>query len=43
LGSVQIFSGGFFFVWEEGMGLKGGDYVRGSFLGGICLGRREFP
>ena len=33
-----MFSGGLFWF---GVGLRGGDYVGGSFLGGICHGGRE--
>jgi len=39
LGSVPTFSGGFFGL---GVGLRGGGYVAGSFLGGIFHEGREF-
>ena len=38
MGSVQTFSGGFFWF---GVGLRGGGYVGGSSLGGTCHGGTE--
>ena len=39
MGSVQTFSGGFFWFWDS---VEGGGYVGGSFLGEICHGRKKF-